>query len=42
LARRRAFVVGLLITAVATVCYVATWELIYYQLAPDFGEKYAA
>jgi Protein of unknown function (DUF4199) len=38
----RALQVGLLITAVATVCYVATWELIYYQLAPDFGDKYAA
>ncbi|MFI5206959.1 MAG: DUF4199 domain-containing protein [Gemmatimonadales bacterium] len=34
--------VGLLITAVATVCYVATWEAIYYKLAPDFGDKYAA
>ena len=38
----RALVVGLLITAVASVCYVATWEVIYYQLAPDFGDKYAA
>jgi len=38
----RAFVVGLLITAVATACYVATWEVIYYRLAPDFGDKYAA
>jgi len=38
----RAFKVGLMITAVATVCYVATWELIYYELAPDFGDKYAA
>lgn len=38
----RAFLVGLAITAVASVCYVATWELIYYRLAPDFGEKYAA
>lgn len=38
----RAFRVGLLITAVASVCYVATWELIYYQLAPDFADKYAA
>jgi hypothetical protein len=37
----RALGVGLLITAVASVCYVATWELIYYQLTPDFGEKYA-
>lgn len=38
----RAFTVGLMITAVATVCYVATWELIYYKLAPDFVDKYAA
>jgi hypothetical protein len=38
----RAFKVGLMITAVASVCYVATWELIYYRLAPDFGDKYAA
>lgn len=38
----RAFKVGLMITAVASVCYVATWELVYYQLAPDFAEKYAA
>jgi hypothetical protein len=38
----RAFAVGLLITGIATVCYVATWELIYYKLAPDFGDKYAA
>jgi hypothetical protein len=34
--------VGLMITAVASVCYVATWELIYYEFAPDFGKKYAA
>ncbi|MGE0041035.1 MAG: DUF4199 domain-containing protein [Vicinamibacterales bacterium] len=38
----RAFLVGLLITGVATACYVVTWEVIYYGLAPDFGEKYAA
>ena len=38
----RAFTVGLLITAVASVCYVTTWQVIYYRLAPDFGEKYAA
>jgi hypothetical protein len=38
----RALTVGLLITAVASACYVATWELVYYKLAPDFGEKYAA
>lgn len=37
----QAFRVGLLITLVATACYVATWELIYYKLAPDFGDKFA-
>ncbi len=38
----RAFKVGLFITLIATVCYVATWELVYYQFMPDFGKKYAA
>lgn len=38
----RALTVGLLITAVATVCYVATWEVIYYRLTPDFTDRYAA
>ncbi len=38
----RAFVVGLAITFVASACYVATWQLVYYKLAPDFGDKYAA
>jgi hypothetical protein len=38
----RAFVVGLLITLVASLCYVASWQVIYYRVLPDFGEKYAA
>jgi hypothetical protein len=38
----RAFGVGALIAVVASVCYVATWELIYYKLAPDFVAKYQA
>jgi hypothetical protein len=38
----RAFTVGLLIVLVATVCYVATWEFIFYRLTPDFAEKFAA
>lgn len=38
----RAFVVGLLITLVASVCYVATWQVVYHKLAPDFLDKYAA
>jgi hypothetical protein len=38
----RGFAVGLLITVVASVCYVATWEVIYFKMAPGFAEKYAA
>ena len=38
----RAFAVGLLISAVATACYVTTWEVIYFKFSPDFGDKYAA
>jgi hypothetical protein len=38
----RAFAVGALIGVVASVCYVATWELVYFKLAPDFGAKYQA
>jgi MFS family permease len=34
--------VGALISLVATLCYVATWQFVYYRLAPDFTEKYAA
>jgi Protein of unknown function (DUF4199) len=38
----RAFCVGLMITLVASACYVATWQLIYYKITPDFGDKYTA
>jgi amino acid transporter len=38
----RAFLVGLAITAVACVCYVVTWEFVFFVLAPDFLDKYAA
>jgi hypothetical protein len=38
----RAFAVGALIAAVASLCYVATWEVIYFKLAPDFTAKYQA
>jgi hypothetical protein len=38
----RAFTVGALIAVVASLCYVATWELIYYKLAPDFSAKFQA
>ena len=41
----RAFAVGALIAAVASTCYVATWEVLYFQYfkaAPDFLAKYQA
>ena len=38
----RAVAVGALISAVASACYVATWEVIYYKIAPDFGSKFSA
>ena len=38
----RAFAVGALIAVVASLCYVATWEVIYFKLAPDFMTKYQA
>ena len=38
----RAVGVGVLITVIASVCYVITWEIIYFNFLPDFGDKYAA
>src|SRR5262245_19141969 len=38
----RAFVVGILITALASVCYVAMWEVVLHTVWPDFSDKYAA
>jgi hypothetical protein len=38
----RAFTVGLLIALVGTACYVATWEVIYYKLQPNFIANYTA
>jgi hypothetical protein len=38
----RALAVGVLIVAVASVCYVATWELLYFWLAPGIGETLQA
>jgi hypothetical protein len=36
----RAFAVGALIAVVASLCFVATWEVVYFKLAPDFMTKY--
>jgi len=38
----RAFAVGILITLIASVCYVVTWEIIYFNFMPDFADKYTA
>lgn len=38
----RALAVGVLIAAVSSVCYVATWEVMYFKFMPDFMDKYAA
>ncbi|MGE0865614.1 MAG: DUF4199 domain-containing protein [Vicinamibacterales bacterium] len=38
----QAFKVGLLITLVATTCYVVSWQILYYGFMPDFLEKYTA
>ena len=37
----RALAIGALITAVASACYTATWEVLYFEVTPDFGAKYA-
>ena len=36
----RAFTVGILITLLSSACYVATWELVYFKLKPDFLDQY--
>jgi hypothetical protein len=37
----RALAVGLLIATIGSLCYVATWEVMYYKFMPDFYSKYA-
>ena len=36
----RGFTVGLLITLISCACYVATWEVIYFKVRPDFWNQY--
>jgi hypothetical protein len=38
----RALAVGSLITLIASMCYVATWEVIYYNFMPDYLQQYQA
>jgi hypothetical protein len=36
----RAFSVGILITLISCICYVVTWEIVYFNFLPDFLDKY--
>ncbi|HEX7122856.1 MAG TPA: DUF4199 domain-containing protein [Gemmatimonadaceae bacterium] len=36
----RGFGVGVLIALVASACYVATWQVLYRTVAPDFTARY--
>jgi hypothetical protein len=38
----RALAVGTLIGVIASLCYVATWEVVYFKFMPDFPAKYQA
>src|SRR5579864_5995833 len=36
----KAFAVGISITLISCVCYVVTWEVIYYNFIPGFWDAY--
>ena len=38
----RAFIVGILIAGISSICYVIAWEILYHTLMPDFMDKYSA
>lgn len=38
----KAFSVGLGITLISCVCYVVTWEVLYFHFLPGFMDKYTA
>src|SRR5271163_4764811 len=38
----RAFACGILITLITCVCYVATWEILYFNFIPHFMDSYFA
>jgi ABC-type microcin C transport system permease subunit YejB len=38
----KAFAVGISITLISCICYVVTWEVVYYNFLPDFWDKYGA
>lgn len=38
----KAFVIGISIALISSVCYVVTWEILYFWFMPDFMDKYSA
>jgi hypothetical protein len=38
----RAFTCGILITLITTICYVAMWEILYFNFMPHFMDSYFA
>ena len=38
----RAVGVGMLIVLIASIMYVVTWEILYFNFIPDFADKYTA
>jgi hypothetical protein len=38
----RAFTCGILITLITTICYVAMWEVLYFNFMPHFMDSYFA
>ena len=38
----RAFLIGIAITAIASLCYVGAWEVMSRNYMPDFADKYSA
>lgn len=38
----KGFLVGLGIALISAVCYVAVWEVVYFNFMPDFADEYAA
>ena len=37
----KAFAVGISIAVISCLCYVITWEVLYFNFFPDFADKYA-
>lgn len=38
----KGFAVGICITVISCICYVVTWEVLYYNFLPDFWDRYGA